>query len=267
MMNLVAILGLLLLPLAASAAPAAPPTAQTTVRQNVRTMGHLGAPILEVLPPGTTVMLHARTQDRSWVDVETPDHVKGWMYRPLLAADDQAVAALPAIGTDSLLDPQDPHSDAPPGGARPAGPSPTPQPTEDPLVAMNTAVFVELPAGPATDDAAVLSQRVPITLVVCADVNQNRGCDLGEGIRDVPVLVRDTTTAQVLATQPTGADGLFTLTVNVPAGDQLAVEAPTLAWSEPVLLQAGTTGDGTVKPPQLPPLIVPPPVALPWPHP
>jgi hypothetical protein len=209
------------------------PTARTTVNQNVRAMGHLGAPILEVLQPGATVTLHARLQDGSWVDVTTPHKVKGWMYRRYLQVDDTVVMGLPAVGQDYLLD-MLPQSDAMPGmtQATPAPPGPTAKPTStpDPLAAMNTFSIVELPAGLVTDARAL----IPITVTVCIDLNQNRTCDPGEGIRDVPILVADATTAQVLATKATDAQGQVTLAVLAPDQAQLTVSAPTLAWTEAV---------------------------------
>src|ERR671933_2454519 len=121
----VGLLPLLLLAIT-GAAPAAPaPTALTTVSQHVRAMGHLGAPILETLPPGQRVTLRARLPDNSWVAVTTPHQVKGWMYRPYLEVADQTVQALPAVGQDFLLDPQTPQGDAMPG-MPPAAPTTRP---------------------------------------------------------------------------------------------------------------------------------------------
>jgi hypothetical protein len=96
---------------------------------------------------------------------------------------------------------------------------------------MNTFSILELPPGDAADARAAL----PVTVTVCIDLNQNRACDPGEGIRDVPILVADATTAQVLATQPTNAQGMVTLAVLAPPDAQLTVSAPTLAWTEQVL--------------------------------
>jgi hypothetical protein len=225
------VFALLLIPWIARAAP--DPTATTTRDQNVRSMGHLGAPILEVLHPGAVVQLRARLQDNSWVAVTTPHGTKGWMYRDYLQVDDKIVAALPAVGSDYLIDMM-PAGDAMPGMPQPTpapGPTPHPTATPDPMTGMNTFLAFELPAG----DPSVETAPIPITVTICIDLNQNRACDPGEGVAGAPILVSDSTTAAVLASKPT--DGQGKVSLSVPASDQtqLTVSAPTLAWTDSVL--------------------------------
>ena len=223
-------LGLLLtLPAAGRAAEA---HATTTRDQNVRSMGHLGAPVLEVLTPGQTVQLRARLQDNSWVAVTTSRGTKGWMFRGYLQVDDAVVSALPAVGSDYMLDMM-PQGDAMPGMAQP---TPTPGPTAKPTAAPDLTTFLafELPAAPP----AQLAAPVPVTVTICVDLDQDRSCGPFEGVAGAPVIVSDGLTAAVLAQGSTDATGKITL--NVPAASdpqstgQLVVSAPTLAWTQPI---------------------------------
>ena len=231
---------LILIPLGSRAADA---TAKVTRDQNLRSMGHVGAPILEVLHPGAVVHLNARLQDSSWVDVTAPDGVKGWMFRRYLDADDAAVAALPAVGSDYMVD-QMPAGDGAtqrvPDAVSPGMPQPTPTPapaapTATPEPAGMTALLAfELPAG----SPAVATAPIPVTVTICVDLDGDRTCSPLEGVAGAPVMVSDGMTAAVLAAGVTDANGKVTL--HVPASrdpqstGQLVVSAPTLAWTQPI---------------------------------
>jgi hypothetical protein len=233
---LIALLVLLALPRGGRAADA---TATVTRDQNVRSMGHLGAAILEVLHPGAVVHLHARLQDSSWVDVTAPDGTKGWMFQRYLQVDDTVVAALPTVGSDYMLDQMAPQGDAMPGMPQPTpAPGPTAKPaptaTPDPMAGMNAYLAFELPAG----DPAQLAAPIPVTVTICVDLDQDRTCGPLEGVAGALILVSDATTAAVLASAVTDASGKVTLNVPAPAdptsGGQLIVSAPTLAWTQPI---------------------------------
>jgi hypothetical protein len=260
-----------------------PPTATTTQLQNVRAMGHLGAPVLEILTPGQRVLLHARLPDNSWVDVTTPKGTKGWMYRPYLQVDDRVVAALPSVGQDYLL-PMPGMPDAP-ASTPPPMPSPDPSATTDAIFRPESDVQVSatvtatleqqqqpsgasrLGAPPALPVAAPApgSTPVPLAITICIDLNKSQVCDPGEGVQGVPLVVMDTTTDQVVATAVTDAAGRARFTASAPPNAALVVNAPTLAWSQAVQV---TTGDaGTVAPPAIQHIEPLGNLMLPWPLP
>ncbi|HEX6291294.1 MAG TPA: PPC domain-containing protein [Herpetosiphonaceae bacterium] len=147
--------------------------------------------------------------------------------------------AIPSVAPEPLPQPEPPAGDRNEPTPRPSSPprsEPTPRPTavpEPPSPSDAQPIpgvrVTELPPATAPQPVQEPQIAVGLSLRACYDRNQNRACDVDEGIGGLTVYVSDQGRGTLLGQALTDASGTAQLTVRAHADAQLSVSVPYFA--------------------------------------